>query len=49
MLESRDELAVAVGLNNKIYAIGGFQGSVLNSVEEYDPVLNKWKHVSSLL
>lgn len=42
MNESRDELAVALGKGNKIYAIGGFGGKdnlPLKSVEVYDPKL----------
>jgi hypothetical protein len=40
MNEARDELAVVVGKNNRIYAIGGFGGinnEPLKSAEVYDP------------
>lgn len=46
MIEPRDELAVVVGKNNRIYAIGGFGGvnnEPLRSAEVYDPKTEKWK------
>lgn len=46
MHEARDELAVVVGKNNRIYAIGGFGGvnnQPLRSAEVYDPKTEKWK------
>ena len=47
----RDELAVATGPDNKIYAIGGFGGSknaCLNSAERYDPIKNEWEVIAPL-
>lgn len=44
--ERRDELAVTVGRDSRIYAIGGFGGcdnTCLRSVERYDPVTRKWE------
>ena len=37
----RTEFGVAT-VNNKIYAIGGYAGSVLRTVEEYDPATDTW-------
>lgn len=37
----RTEFGV-VTVNNKIYAIGGYSGSVLRTVEEYDPATDTW-------
>lgn len=37
----RTEFGVAT-VNNKIYAIGGYSGSVLRTVEEYDPTTDSW-------
>ena len=47
----RTELSVTLGIDNKIYAIGGFGGigfSYLNSVERYDIKKNIWESVSNL-
>jgi N-acetylneuraminic acid mutarotase len=33
----------AVEVNGKIYAIGGYNGGVLQTNEEYDPVTNTWQ------
>jgi len=41
MPTARYGLAAAV-VNNKIYAIGGWNGSYLATVEEYDPATNIW-------
>jgi N-acetylneuraminic acid mutarotase len=43
MLQARSDLA-SVGLNGKIYAIGGYVGgySRTAAVEEYDPAANTW-------
>ena len=38
----REGLAIGV-VNNKIYAIGGYNGSWLTVNEEYDPVTNTWR------
>ena len=37
----RTEFGVAT-VNNKVYAIGGYSGSVLRTVEEYDPATDTW-------
>lgn len=45
MIERRDELAITVGFDKQIYAIGGFGGSkniCLRSAERFDPLKNKW-------
>jgi N-acetylneuraminic acid mutarotase len=34
--------ATMVALNNKIYLLGGCRNGALSSVEEYDPIINKW-------
>ena len=41
MPTARSHLAIGV-VNNKIYAIGGNDGSVSNKVEEYNPVTDTW-------
>lgn len=41
MAFARYELGAAA-LDGKIYAVGGFSGSTLSIVEEYDPVANVW-------
>ena len=33
---------MAAAVNNKIYAIGGYNGGYLNVVEEYNPATNTW-------
>jgi N-acetylneuraminic acid mutarotase len=49
MLEQRSEVA-AVVFNNKIYAIGGYDGqSFLSSVEVYDPVSDSWQKTASMI
>ena len=45
MPTSRFALGVAAA-NNRIYAIGGFNGSFLNTNEEYDPATDSWTNVS---
>jgi kelch-like protein 18 len=38
------------GLNGKLYAAGGFDSlNVLNTVERYDPVEDKWEFVAPML
>jgi hypothetical protein len=37
----------AVAYNNRIYVFGGFNGSYLNSVEEYNPLTNVWARKSA--
>ena len=42
----RSDVAVTT-LNNKIYAVGGFNGATgLKSAECYDPELNIWQKVN---
>jgi hypothetical protein len=41
MPNPRSELGLVVA-NNKIYAIGGYNGTATNCVDEYDPVTNIW-------
>lgn len=51
MTFKRDELAIAMGPDNKIYAIGGFGGpsnSCLDSAERYNPATNTWEVIASL-
>ena len=49
MSTPRSTVGVAV-LNNKLYAVGGRDGSVcLSSVECYDPHTNKWTVVCPML
>ncbi len=50
MKERRDELAVVVGRDGRVYAIGGCgEGSrCLNTVECYDPDKNEWRLTSHL-
>lgn len=51
MIEKRDEHAVTLGLDKKIYAIGGFGGSkniCLRTAERYDPQIDKWESIASL-
>jgi len=47
MPTARDALA-AVGLNGKIYAIGGYGNGFLNTVEVYDPSSNSWGAAASM-
>jgi hypothetical protein len=42
MPTARTRLAVVEGPDGKIYAIGGFNGSSLATVEAYDPTTNQW-------
>ena len=46
MKTKRDELAITLGPDGKIYAIGGYGGperSCLNTAERYDPVTDTWE------
>ncbi|MEW5818252.1 MAG: kelch repeat-containing protein, partial [Spirochaetota bacterium] len=48
MLTARHDLSVGV-VNNKIYAIGGWNGSsYLTAVEEYNPTTNQWGTKASM-
>ncbi|KAL4442810.1 hypothetical protein ABPG74_010699 [Tetrahymena malaccensis] len=51
MIEKRDELAVTLGLDKKIYAIGGFGGTknvCLRTAERYDPETDRWEAIAPL-
>ncbi len=51
MLCRRDELALTIGPDQKIYAIGGFGGaerSPLRDCERYDPSTGKWEAIAPL-
>jgi kelch-like protein 19 len=51
MIETRDELAVCLGKDGKVYAIGGFGGrnnEPLASVEVFDIRTEKWARAPSL-
>ncbi len=48
MLTARSGLAIGV-VNNKVYAIGGYNGSYLPTNEEYDPATNSWTTKASML
>jgi len=51
LLERRDELAVTMGLDNKIYAIGGFGGDnnmCMKTAERYNLLTNQWERIASL-
>ena len=47
MTIARAGLGVAV-MGSKLYAVGGFNGSVLNSVERFDPSTGKWSAVAAM-
>jgi len=47
--EKREENALVLGPDNKIYAVGGFNGKKsLSSVERYDPRTGHWEIIPSL-
>ena len=48
MPTARYGLAAATGLDGCIYAIGGYNGSYLNTVEAYNPSTNTWATVSGM-
>ena len=48
MPTARMALAVTAGANGKIYAIGGWNGSYLRTVEEYDPATDTWTARASM-
>jgi hypothetical protein len=49
MPDKRGWFGIAVGSNDKIYIMGGYDGvNSLNSVEEFDPFTNIWKTVKSM-
>jgi hypothetical protein len=49
MPTARYLLAAATGCDGRIYAIGGYNGSIiLNTVEAYDPATNAWTTVAPM-
>ncbi len=48
MPTARYGLGVAAAPNGKLYAIGGWNGRYLSTVEEYDPATNTWATRASL-
>jgi hypothetical protein len=50
MHHKREEHGITIGTDNKVYAIGGFDGKeCLKFVERYDIEKGKWENLSSLL
>ncbi|MBI2940586.1 MAG: hypothetical protein HYY04_09130 [Chloroflexi bacterium] len=49
MPTARRYLGAAAASNGRIYAIGGYNGSTLATVEEYDPATNTWTTRASML
>ena len=47
MAEARSDHGVAV-LDGKLYAMGGYNGDYLSSVERYDPALDAWEAVAPM-
>ena len=47
MAAARCDHAMAV-LDGKLYAVGGFDGDRLSSVERYDPTANAWEAVAPM-
>ena len=49
MSQVRSDFA-ATTFNERVYAIGGFNGAaVLASVECYDPATNEWRHLTNMV
>ncbi len=48
MLTSRRDLGAAVDVSGKVYAVGGYNGNFLNTVEVYDPSTNSWNNKSTI-
>jgi influenza virus NS1A-binding protein len=51
MKTKRDELAVTLGPDGKIYAIGGYGGAdrtCLNTAERYDPKTDEWEVIAPM-
>jgi N-acetylneuraminic acid mutarotase len=48
LLTQRSNLAAAVGLNGRIYAIGGENVSPLSTTEVYDPVTSSWSKAADM-
>jgi N-acetylneuraminic acid mutarotase len=48
MPTQRERVAVATGPDGKIYAIGGYNGGPLDTVEAYDPGTNTWTTEASM-
>ena len=47
MAEARSRLAVAV-LDGKLFAVCGYNGDFLSSVERYDPAVGAWEAVAPM-
>ena len=47
MATARAAPTVAV-LDGKLYAVGGYNGGILSSVERYDPTANMWEEVAPM-
>ena len=47
MATARNSVGVAV-LDGKLYAVGGYGGGQLSSVERYDPATNAWQAVAPM-
>ncbi len=48
MPTARDLLAAATGSDGRIYAIGGYNGGTLTTVEAYDPATDHWEAVAPM-
>jgi PKD repeat protein len=49
MPTAREGLAAVTGPDGRIYALGGYNGAPLNTVEAYDPATNTWAAVAPML